>query len=38
MVPEDTNKPAVPSQILKNEPNSYWENTNAEQIEAYTIY
>jgi hypothetical protein len=29
--------PAVHSQILKNRPNSYWENTTAEQIEQCTL-
>jgi len=38
MVPEDTNNPAVHSQILKNQPNSHWEDTTAEQIEVYTVF
>jgi len=38
MAPEDTNNPAVHSQILKNQPDSYWEGTTAEQIEAYTLF
>jgi hypothetical protein len=38
MVPENTNKLAVHSQILKNQPNSYWKDITAEQIEAYTVF
>jgi len=38
MVREDTNNPSVHSQILKNQPNSYLEDTTAEQIEAYTVF
>jgi len=38
MVPENTNNPVVHSHILKNQPNSYWEVTNAEQIEANTVF
>jgi len=30
VVPEDTNNPAVHSQTLKSQPNSYWEDTTAE--------